>query len=258
MSVFRLSLVVSLMAIILFGCDSEGGGDGYFFEDEVEEVEYVVEERVKTQEERDIEVALDEPQGVGSSSNIQLPEGLHPDSVPLAGDKEPEANTIKDLIDLVVTDGKLDTNKLKASIINTMMYISKQSLRPSFTCENLAYFGSNIMIPLEPNSKFTSKYMPMDMNGKRYHFIVLNYRGNVSGKNFVVKCNRNEFNYKELFVFYPAVESETQSSLLLAIADSYLTDVETLMNINWQVGGVDADYKDYGVVQFTLKKQIPS
>ena len=255
MSVFRLGLFAILFSFFLFSCDSDGESGGYFFEDEVEEIEYIVEEQPEI--DVDIKEKLQNPQK-GGSSNLDLPEGLHPDSVPQAGDKEPLAHTVKDLISLVTTNDKLDTNKLKATIINTMMYMSKQSLRPSFACDKLAYFGSNIMLPLESNSMSSSAYIPMDMNGKRYHFIVLNYRGYLSGKNYVVNCKRNDFSYKELFVFYPSAETRTQSSLLLAIADSYLTDVETLININWQVGEESAAYKDYGVVQFTLKKQIPS
>jgi hypothetical protein len=58
-------------------------------------------------------------------------------------------------------------------------------------------------------------------------------------------------------VFYPGKKTRTQASLFIAVADAYLTSAETMLNINYRVGEEDADFKDYGVVQFVLNKKIP-
>lgn len=241
-------LLIFGVAVSLISCNEGGDSEGYFFEDQ--------EDGIEEQLEVELPQDLQDPRS-GGTSTIEIPDDMDPDSIPEIQDKEPEPSTVKDLIAVNTTDGKLDTAKLTATILNALVYLTKQPMGASFTCDNFAYFGSNIMIPIKKNENFSSAYLQRDFAGKRYHFMVLNYRGYVSGKNYVVDCSRNDYNYKELFIFYPEDERRTQSSLILAVADEYLKDVETLININWSVGEEDAKHRDYGVVQFKLKKLIP-
>jgi len=234
----------------LSACDGEGGGDRYFYEDEYEE-EYAEEQEVEVSP----EVLMDKKGGEDVDYS-NMPE-VNFDSIPDYEDKEPEAKTVKEIIELVMTDGELDTAKVTGMILNTLTYVAKEPLGASFACEKIAYFGTNIMLPIAKNENSASLYLEREFAGNRYHFIIFNFRGYVSGKNYVVQCKRNDFNYKELFLFYPAAAGRTQSSMLIAITDANLKDVETMININWRVGEEDAEHKDYGVVQYTLKKKIP-
>ena len=238
-----------VLVAFLSSCENEGGGDGYFFEDEYEE-------------------ELAENQGNKIPENLQTPnqgEKVNSDSIPTMDfdsipnyqDQEPEAKTVKDIIKLVMTDGKLDTAKVTGMIVNTLAYVAKDPMGASFACEKIAYFGTNIMLPIGKNETSASLYLEREFNGNRYHFIIINFRGYVSGKNYVVECSRNDFSYKELFVFYPSAKTRTQSSMLIAITDANLSDVETMININWRVGEEKSENKDYGVVQYVLNKKIP-
>lgn len=242
--------LVPIVFISLMSCGEESGGDGYFFEDDYEE-EYAEEglpdESVPLQDAAE-----------GEAVNYEDMPEVDFDSIPDYQDEEPEAKTVKDIIELVLTDGKLDTAKVTHAIISTLQYVAKEPLGASFACEKIAYFGTNIMLPIKKNETSASLYLQREFNGKRYHFIILNFRGEVSGKNYVVECSRNDFNYKELFVFYPSGKYETQASMLLAITDENLTDIQTMININWRTGEETAEQKDYGVVQYLLNKKVPS
>lgn len=245
---------VVLITSMLWSCENGGESAGYFFEDEIQEEEVAVNQP----EQQGSKIEVDLTEGSGEVENYEDMPEVNFDSIPDYQDKEVDPTSIKSLIDQVLTDGKLDTAKVEAALINSLLYISKENLAPGFTCESMAYFGTSVMIPMPKNEYFASVYIPADLNGKRYHFILLNYRGYISGKNYVVECSRNDYSYKELFVFYPEEKARTQASLVLAISDVYLKDAQTLVNINWRVGSEEAEHKDYGVVQYTLKKQTPS
>ncbi len=240
-------LLFTLLVVFSSSCENEGGGAGYFFEDEYEE-EYAEDQSDKIREE------FQSSDEVVDYENMPT---MNFDSIPDYEDKEPEAKTVKDIIQLVMTDGKLDTAKVTGMIVNTLAYVAKDPMGASFACEKIAYFGTNIMLPIGQNETSASLYLQRDFNGNRYHFIIINFRGYVSGKNYVVECSRNDFSYKELFVFYPSAKTRTQSSILIAITDANLTDVETMININWRVGEEKSENKDYGVVQYVLNKKIP-
>lgn len=240
-------LLFTLLVVFSSSCENEGGGAGYFFEDEYEE-EYAEDQSDKIREE------FQSSDEVVDYENMPT---MNFDSIPDYEDKEPEAKTVKDIIQLVMTDGKLDTSKVTGMIVNTLAYVAKDPMGASFACEKIAYFGTNIMLPIGQNETSASLYLQRDFNGNRYHFIIINFRGYVSGKNYVVECSRNDFSYKELFVFYPSAKTRTQSSILIAITDANLTDVETMININWRVGEEKSENKDYGVVQYVLNKKIP-
>ena len=158
-----------------------------------------------------------------------------------------------------MTDGKLDTDKVVGQIIHTLKYMNESSLQAGFTCTDLAYLATPILLPMSRGQTFTYMYVSRNFAKKRYHFILLNFKGIISGKNYSISCNKELMNYKEVFVFFPENEiktQRTQTGLLLAMNDEYLKELDNMVNINWQVGGANDSYKEQGTLQVMLKKDV--
>lgn len=237
-------VLIGLLCLINVACDETEGGEGYFFEDEYYEEEYT-DETVNDQEEPPPPVDV-------------VPEDLKDEDLIEVQDEEFKAEDVDDLISRVTTEDKLDTNKLVANIINNLKYISKQPVGIAFSCDYFGYFATNLLLPMKKGEEFTSIYLPRKFGQKKYHFVLLNFKGNISCKRYAVTCKRNDMGYKELFLFLPEEEHQrTQCGMVIAIADEYLTDIETRLNLNYRIGEEDANYTSYGNVQYILKKELP-
>jgi hypothetical protein len=165
--------------------------------------------------------------------------------------------TVQGLIDVVLTDGKVDTGKVLGRIFHTLEYANKSG-GVAFTCENIAYLGTNILIPIPKGQVHASMYIRSDIMNKRYHFILINFKESISCKQYVINCNKDVYNYKELFVYSRYKENNsTQCALLLAVGDAYLKDIKTMVNINWQLGGPEDPFDHKGNLQFELQKRVP-
>ncbi|UTW62107.1 hypothetical protein KFE98_19185 [bacterium SCSIO 12741] len=251
---FWIWLVVAFSMFALVACNEEGDGE-YYDDEEYYEDEYYEEEEYSDETEQPFRGP--EMRGDQEVYQEQTP-NAEDENVPDAEDEEPGMMTVKELRNYVVTDGKLDTEKVVFRIINTLKYVSEQVTGPGFTCDNIAYLSTNIMLPMERGQTSRSLYVSRFFGGKKYHFVLLNFQGPVSGKKFDISCDRNDMSYKELKIFIPEVKTQqSQISLLLAVTDANLLDVKTMLNMNWQIGGADASFKDFGTVQYFLKKDVP-
>jgi hypothetical protein len=245
----RLLILFLALSMVFAGCEESDGDGAYFFEDEYyEDDEY---EEDLLEEQKIQEVIPPPPVDV-------IPEDLEERGFQDAQDKQFKPESVKDLIDVVTTNDKLDTNKLVANIINNLKYISKQSLGLAFTCEYFGYFTSNLLIPMKEGEEFTSIYLPRKFGKKKYHFILMNYKGNIGCKNYAVECKQNTMGYNEIFVFWPENDKQrTQCGMIFAISDEYLKDMKTRLNINYRIGEEDANYSSFGNVEYLLEKTIP-
>ena len=237
-----LILAVFLLSVLI-SCDDEP------------EIEYVTEEQLI--EEGVLEYADEEIPQPGDEDYV--PPAYDPDTVKDNQDDEPTITTVEELRSNLLTDGKLDSDKVLETIIHTFKYMSTYEQSAAFVCGDLAYLATPILLPMKKNESFTYIYLPRKFGKKSYHFILLNFKGIISGKSYSVECQKELMNYKELFVFLPENENKnqrTQTGILLAIADEYLKDVDNMININWQVGEEDATFKDFGTVQVYLKKDV--
>lgn len=221
------------------------------------EVEYVTEEELL--EEGLIEYVDEKGNEVKVYKDEYIPPDFDPDTVPDIQDAEPEAATVEDLRNNLLTDGKLDTEKVVAQIIHTLKYMGETKIAAGFVCTDMAYLASPILLPMKRGQTFTYLYTKRNFGKKRYHFILMNFKGIISGKSYSVTCNKELLNYKEIFVFMPENDDKTQrtqTGILLAMADEYLKDTDNMVNVNWQVGGKDASFQEAGTFQVMLKKDL--
>ena len=245
----KIILLFIALSMVFVSCE-EGGGEGaYFFEDEYYEDDEYEQEIV---EDKTVKETATPP------SREVIPEDLEERGFEDAQDKQFKPETVQGLIDVVTTNNELDTDKVVANIINNLKYISKQTLGMAFTCDYYGYFTTNLLIPMKEGEEFTSIYLPRKFGKKKYHFILMNYKGNIACKNYAVECNQNTMGYNELFVFWPEnSKQKTQCGMIIAISDDYLKDIKTRLNINYRIGEEDADYTSYGNVEYLLEKSIP-
>ncbi len=245
----KIILLFIALSMVFVSCE-EGGGEGaYFFEDEYYEVDEYEQEIV---EDKTVKETATPP------AREVIPEDLEERGFEDAQDKQFKPETVQGLIDVVTTNNELDTDKVVANIINNLKYISKQTLGMAFTCDYYGYFTTNLLIPMKEGEEFTSIYLPRKFGKKKYHFILMNYKGNIACKNYAVECNQNTMGYNELFVFWPEnSKQKTQCGMIIAISDDYLKDIKTRLNINYRIGEEDADYTSYGNVEYLLEKSIP-
>jgi hypothetical protein len=165
--------------------------------------------------------------------------------------------TVDGLINAVLTDGKVDTAKVLGRIFHTLEYANRSS-GVAFACENIAYLGTNILIPVPKGQVVTHMYIRSDVGSKRYHFMLINFKESISCKQYLVDCRKELYNYKELFIYSGyAADNYTQCAVLLAVGDVHLKDVETIVNVNWQLGAPEDPFEHKGNIQFTLKKRVP-
>ncbi len=245
MNIGKILLGFSL--VFLFNaCDDDAGSGGYYFE-------YSYEEEVYEEE------AAPAPRPeTPPPAQEYIPEDIEDSEVTDVQDKEFKPDAVSDLVSNVLTDGKLDTNKVVANIINNLKYISKQPVGIAFACEYYGYFTTNLLLPMKKNEEFVSMYLPRKFGQKKYHFVVMNFKGNIGCKQYAVDCKRSTMGYEELFVFWPENDKQrTQCGMIIAIADEYLKDIETRLNINYRIGEEDANYTSYGNIEYLLKKSIP-
>lgn len=245
----RIFIFFIALSIVFASCE-EGDGDGaYFFEDEYYEDEEYEDDEPNTESIEEF---------IPPESKSVTPEDLEEKGFEDAQDKAFKPESVKDLIDVVTTDNELDTDKVVANIINNLKYISKQSLGMAFACEYFGYFTTNLLIPMKDGEEFTSLYLPRTFGKKKYHFILMNYKGSIGCKNYAVDCKQNTMGYKELFVFWPENEHQrTQCGMLIALSDEYLQDMNTRLNINYRIGEEGAGYSSFGNVEYLLSKSIP-
>lgn len=223
--------------------------------DDGNDVEYVTEEELV--EEGLIEYV--DPEEITPESEEYVPPPFDPDTVPEQQDEEPDALTVEDLRNNVLTDGKLDTDKVVGSIIHALKYMTEINVSPGFVCTDMAYLATPILLPMNKGEQFTHMYVARKWNKKKYHFILLNFKGVISGKNYSLECTKELMNYKEIFVFLPENEDKskkTQTGILLAISDEYLKDLDNMVNINWQIGATDDDNQYFGTIQVYLRKDV--
>ncbi len=232
--------------ISLSSCGDEGNSEGYYFEDGYEDDTYYE------------EPPAEERPGTPPPSQEYIPEDIDEKNVIDVQDEEFKPEAVSDLVSNVLTDGKLDTAKVVANIINNLKYISKQPVGIAFTCDYYGYFTTNLLIPMKENEEFVSMYLPQKFGQKKYHFILMNFKGSIACKQYAVECKRSVMGYEELFLFWPENSKQrTQCGMVIAIADEYLKDIETRLNLNYRIGEENAEYTSFGNVEYLLKKSVP-
>ncbi len=254
----NLQVWLILIVALAVSCEEAGDSDGYYFEDEYEE-EYGEGEYLESETPTKTDAEIFEDAGFKAKASEVLPEDIEEKGVTEVQDQEFNPNSVTDLISTVLTDGKLDTQKVVASIFNNLKYISKQPVGIGFACEYYGYFTTNLLIPMQENEHFVSMYLPRKVGQKKYHFILMNFKGAISCKRYAVNCSRSTMSYAELFVFLPEEpEQRTQCGMIIAIADEYLKDIKTRLNINYRIGEEEAATSLFGNAQYFLEKSIPA
>ena len=246
----KIILLFIALSFLFASCE-EGDGEGaYFFEDEYFDDDTYEEGFIEEDE-------LQEVTPPPPATNV-IPEDLEERGFEEVQDKQFKPESVKDLINVVITNNELDTDKVVANIINNLKYISKQTLGMAFTCDYFGYFTTNLLIPMKEGEEFVSMYLPQKFGKKKYHFILMNYKGSIGCKNCAVECKQNTMGYNEIFVFWPEnTKQKTQCGMIIAISDEYLKDMKTRLNINYRIGEEAAQYTSFGNVEYLLNKSIP-